>query len=82
MLTKRGVKFFITGIALSVIVLISSTSFADSSVLKQLYADYDAVKKIVVDGVVRTPSDDMKPFVANGKAYVALQYISPMKFQK
>jgi len=70
------------GIALSAIVLILSTSFAYSSVLKQLYVDYDAVKKIVVDGVVKTPPNDMKPFVANGQAYVALKYFGDVLGKK
>ncbi|HEX2945923.1 MAG TPA: carbohydrate ABC transporter substrate-binding protein [Clostridia bacterium] len=76
MLNKRDIKFFIMGIALSAIVLITSVSFADSSILKQLYVDYNAITKIVVDGVEKTSPDDMKPFVADGKVFVELQYIA------
>ena len=74
MLIKRNMTFSIVGIALGITILITTASAASSN-LKRLYVDYGAIKKIVVDGVEKKPSDGKKLFVANGTPYVPLQYI-------
>jgi hypothetical protein len=76
MFTKKVFKLIAAIITVTIIALSTLTAFAASTVLKQLYVDYDAVKKIIIDGVEKTPPDDMKPFIANGRTYVALRYIS------
>lgn len=68
---KRYTRFFIIGIAM--VMLLVTASSAASSNLKRIYADYDAVREIVVDGVEKMPSD--KPIVVNGIPYIPLQFV-------
>lgn len=74
MLGKRNARISILSVVLVVIFLATAASAA-SPILKKLYVDYDAIRKIVVDGVEKKPSDSDKPFVADGTPYIPLQYI-------
>lgn len=59
---------------LLVMVLSAGVGFAAGSG-QNITVYYDAVKKILIDGVDKTPSD-VRPFVYQGSTYVPLRYIA------
>jgi len=47
-----------------------------NELLEPIYVSFNTVKHILIKNVEKTPPDDMKPFVYNGRTYVALRYVS------
>lgn len=70
---KKITKVFLTGL---IVTGLLSTTVLGESVLKQIAVNYDLVKKIVVNNEEKTPPEDMKPFVYEGRTYMSLRYIS------
>ncbi|WP_113675721.1 stalk domain-containing protein [Vallitalea guaymasensis] len=64
-------KFIVIVIALSMLTIIANAE----SLKKSIDVYYNIAKKIVIDGVDRTP-EEKKPFVYEGTTYVPLRYIS------
>ena len=47
-----------------------------NELLEPIYVSFNTVKHILIKDVEKMPPDDMKPFVYNGRTYVALRYVS------
>lgn len=47
-----------------------------SNFLKTIQVDFNTVKRIIIENQDKTPPDDMKPFVYNGRTYVPLRYVA------
>lgn len=62
-------------IALILAVMIPTTTYAASKYTKQLTVSYGIVQKIVIDGIDKTPTENL-PFVYEGTTYVPLRYVS------
>jgi hypothetical protein len=59
------------------ITLITGVVYAANSYSKQLTVQYGVVKKMVIDGIDKTPTDPKnQPFVYEGTTYVPLRYVS------
>ena len=70
----RHVGIYLAGFLTATVVLIGTINVWGSGVLKAIYVD-DAPIKIFIDGQEKNPPDDMKPFIYNGRTYVALRYV-------
>ncbi|MFD0591029.1 stalk domain-containing protein [Paenibacillus sp. GCM10027627] len=68
---KKGI---VVGIVAGVLLAQGSSIFAES-IKKNIGVTYGVVKRILVDGIDKTPSSDKMPFVFEGSTYVPLRYI-------
>lgn len=69
-------KSFKTAILVIILTLCTAVFVFADNMLTNISVDYNAVKKIIIDGVVKEVPDDMRPFVYNGRTYVPLRYVA------
>lgn len=70
---KKTIKGFAAGVIATSLV---STIALGDGIFTKIMVDYDTVKSIVINGVDKTPTGELKPFVFKDRTYVPLRYIS------
>lgn len=72
---KEKLKYFIIGVLVASILSTATTGFA-ITVLQEISVDFNSVNKIIIDGVDKTPTGDLKPFAYKDRNFVPLRYIA------